>query len=240
LVSGILVSNSPILHVEDEDASAFLLQAALEEAAIPNRTFRVCSGESALAFLFRTGAYKDAQLPALVILDLSLPRVDGWTVLSSMKTRHDLASIPVVILSDSDLESDKKRALHLGADKYIVKQNSIAALRRAILNACSEFISFRVMLEVARSYTLRIACIAFERTMDNGAEINVAMVLPEGAELKLVGTDVAGSVAHVRHRGRDLWMSLHDIRDNTIIGEPIRPDSPTAPYLLQVSLPQCL
>jgi DNA-binding response OmpR family regulator len=127
--------NLKILHVEDEDAHAFLLQAALDKAAIPNRVFRVSTGEDALAFLFRTGAYADAESPHLVVLDIGLPRVDGWSVLSTMKKQRHLKEIPVVVLSSSELESDSSRALELGAHRYVVKQPSVGALSEALLDA---------------------------------------------------------------------------------------------------------
>ncbi len=124
-----------ILHVEDEDAHAFLLQAALDKAAIPNRLFRVSSGEDALAFLLRTGTYADAESPHLVMLDIGLPRVDGWSVLATIKKQRDLKQIPVVVLSSSQRDADSSRALQLGAHRYLVKQSSIAALSEALLEA---------------------------------------------------------------------------------------------------------
>lgn len=224
------MSNSPILHVEDEDASAFLLQAALEHAAIPNRTYRVSTGENALAYLYKVGSYKDAQLPGLVILDITLPGVDGWAVLSTVKRRRDLQAIPVVVLSASGLESDRKRALNLGADCYVVKQDDVAAMSKELRAACGEFMSFRVRLEVARTYALRVASIAFERKLDNGLEVNVARVLPEGSHFKLLGIDVSTSVAHILWLGRELWISLQDIRDHAIVLGATPPDSPEVPF----------
>jgi len=129
------VKNLTILHVEDEDASAFLLQAALDRAAIPNRVFRVSSGEDALAFLLKSGPYADADAPDLVILDLGLPHVDGWFVLSTIKKQRALKEIPVVVLSSSQREADSSRAMELGAHRYLVKQSSIAALSEALLDA---------------------------------------------------------------------------------------------------------
>jgi two-component system response regulator len=229
LVQIVSVSNSPILHVEDEDASAFLLQAALEQAAIPNRTFRVSNGENALAYLYRVGAYKEAQSPRLVFLDITLPGVDGWAVLSTVKRRRDLQSIPVVILSASGLDSDRKRAASLGADSYLVKQGDVAAMGKELRDTCAELMSFRVRLEVARTYKLRVASIAFERRIDNGLEVIVARVLPEATHFKLVGVDAATSVAHILWQGRDLWMSLRDIRDHAILLTTTPPDSQAAP-----------
>jgi CheY-like chemotaxis protein len=223
------VTNSSILHVEDEDSAAFLVQAALDQAAIPNRTYRVSSGEDALAYLCKTGPYKDAPSPSLVILDLNLPRVDGWTVLETMKGRSDLQRIPVVVLSSSRQEEDRERALRLGADDFVLKESTVAETRKAILNACAEFMSFSVLMESARTYVIKAPTIAFECSLDNGAEINIAMVLPEGAQVKLVATEPAKSAAHIRYGSRDLWMSLHDLRDHAIATVVTRPDSQVAP-----------
>ena len=232
LVRIVVVTNSSILHVEDEDAAAFLVQAALDQAAIPNRTYRVSSGEDALAYLYKTGPYKDAPSPSLVILDLNMPRVDGWTVLETMKRRSDLQQIPVVVLSSSTHEADRERALRLGAENFVPKESTVEETRKAILNACAEFMPFSVLLDAARAYTVKTPTIAFESSLDNGAEINVAMVLPEGAQVRLMATEPAKSAARIRYGSRDLWMSLHDLRDHTVATAATRPDSQAAQYPL--------
>ena len=82
-----------LLHIEDEDASACLVRYALEEAQIPVNVYRVSNGEEALSFLQKQGQYEIARTPNLVLLDLNMPRVDGWGVLHDMRqspssTRH--------------------------------------------------------------------------------------------------------------------------------------------------------
>lgn len=220
-----------ILHVEDEDASAFLLQAALDRASIHNRTYRVSTGEDALAFLCKAGAYAGAESPGLVILDLGLPRVDGWNVLATMKTRHDLRAIPVVVLSASQREADRKRALDGGAHRYVVKEQGVAALSRSLAAACSEFVSFQVPFEKAQTYTLRFTTMAFECLTDGAKQINVALVLAEGSQVQLTGIDAKASVARVRHGMRDLWMPSKEFYDHAVINPVIRPDFQAVPSL---------
>lgn len=196
--------------------AAFLVQAALDQAAIPNRTYRVSTGEEALAYLHKAGLYREAPSPGLIILDLKLPHADGWTVLEAIKNHTVLRRIPVVVLSASAAEADRDRARRMGATEYILKENSVSAMRSAIVKACSALMSFRILMDVAPGYMIRTPTIAFEQTLDNGVEINIATVLPEGATVKLMGTEIAESAAHVRYEGRNLWMSLHDLRDHTV------------------------
>lgn len=220
-----------ILHVEDEDASAFLLQAALDRAAIHNRTYRVSTGAEALAFLCKTGDYAAAESPGLVILDLGLPQIDGWNVLATMKRRQELRAIPVVVLSASQLEADRKRALECGADDYLVKQPTVAGLSRALAAACGEFLSFEVAVDKAHTYTLRFTTMAFERITDGSREINVALVLAEGSQVQLAGIDAKASVARVRHGMRELWMPSKEFYDHAVMNAVIRPDFQAAPSL---------
>ncbi len=212
----------------EADTSAYILQAALERAEIQNRTYRVCSGEGALAFLCKSGAFADAPTPGLVIVDLQLPRIDGWMVLSAMKRQAETREIPVLVLSYEEVESERSRAMQMGAVGYIAKQPTVEGMSRAIVEACGDFLSFEVRLERAWNYTLRAASVAFERIPDNGVVMNVTSVLPEGSQVRLTGTDVSACLAHVQHNERKLWMSLQDFRDRAIASEIIPPDSPAA------------
>jgi len=207
------MSNPPILHIEDEDASAFMLQAALDEAKIRNRTFRVSSGENGLAFLCKSDCYHAAQSPGLVLLDLHMPRVDGWAVLAAMQRKPELSNIPVVVLSANQQETDKERAFSLGAREYVIKQNSISALSRALLDACSPF----VHRDTPGAYTLKAPCIAYHHSLDdNGAPIKNFTVLAEHAQLQLLKIDSAAQSVLVRHDSRDLCISPDDFQSRCI------------------------
>ena len=116
-----------LLHVEDEDAIAVLFLAAVEEAKINAVVFRVSDGEEALTYL-RLGAIR----PALVFLDLNMPRVDGWKVLGEMKADERLRTIPVVVLSTSSHRLDKDRAKTLGARHYLTKPSTFDGLVAAV------------------------------------------------------------------------------------------------------------
>jgi CheY-like chemotaxis protein len=217
--------------VEDEDASAFLLQLALDRASIHNRTYRVSTGADALAFLCKTGVYAGAESPGLVILDLGLPQVDGWNVLATMKRRHELRAIPVVVLSSSQRDEDKRRALECGAENYVVKEPSVLSLSRALAAACSEFVSFHVSLDRAQTYTLRFTTMAFECLTDGAKQINVALVLAEGSQVQLTGIDVKTAIARVRHGKRELWMPMKEFYDHAVMNAPTRLDFRAAPSL---------
>ena len=128
-----------LLHVEDEDAMAFVFRAAVEEANIQMTVYRVSNGQQALAYLRRVEPYTAVMRPALVFLDLNLPRLDGWQVLLEMRDEESLASIPVVILSTLCRQADKDRIYALGAKRCITKPTIFSLLVFEIKSACQEF-----------------------------------------------------------------------------------------------------
>ncbi|MDH5760593.1 MAG: response regulator [Gemmatimonadota bacterium] len=113
-----------ILLVEDNDAHAELVMRSLEEHSVANRIFRVADGEAALDFLYHRSAYADegtSPRPHIILLDLKLPRVSGLDVLEVVKQDAKLSTIPVVILTTSQAESDVSRAYDSRANSYISK-----------------------------------------------------------------------------------------------------------------------
>ena len=112
--------NKGILLVEDNDAHAYLIEYFLREIPLVNHVDRAHDGEEALTYLFQEEASK---LPALVLLDLHLPRISGLEVLRRMRTTPALLDVPVLILSTSDAETDAAEAYALRANGYLVKPN---------------------------------------------------------------------------------------------------------------------
>jgi two-component system, chemotaxis family, response regulator Rcp1 len=110
-----------ILLVEDNPADVHLTLTALRDARSPNQVHVVTDGEQALAFLKREGDYVNAPRPDLVLLDLNLPKVDGYHVLEAMKTDPVLRGIPVVVISGSSREIDIARAYDAHISAYVVK-----------------------------------------------------------------------------------------------------------------------
>jgi CheY-like chemotaxis protein len=123
-----------ILLAEDEPADAHLVKAALAENRIITDLHHVVNGREVLEFLRRQGPrFATAPRPDLILLDLNMPRMDGRECLAALKKDPALHSIPVVILTTSEVERDVVASYNLGASGYIAKpvdiQQFIAAVR---------------------------------------------------------------------------------------------------------------
>lgn len=129
-----------LLHVEDDDSIAFLLRAALDEIGASVSVYRVSDGEQALAFLHRSGAYQEAAPPELILLDLNLPKVDGWEVLHEIQRNEALRAIPVIVCSASQRKEDRERALSAGARRYVVKPAKFSLWLDEVKSALTSFL----------------------------------------------------------------------------------------------------
>ncbi len=112
-----------ILLVEDSPNDIELTLAALEEHHLTNEVVVCRDGAEALDYLHRRGIYRlrAPGHPAVVLLDLKLPKVDGLEVLSEMKSVPEMRQIPVVMLTSSREERDLVRSYDLGVNAYVVK-----------------------------------------------------------------------------------------------------------------------
>ena len=110
-----------VLVVEDNEADVHLTTTALRDARITNRVHVVADGEQAIAFLNHEGAYADAPRPDLVLLDLNVPKKDGFQVLEEMRADSHLKTIPVIVVSGSERNIDIARAYDLQIAGYLVK-----------------------------------------------------------------------------------------------------------------------
>ncbi len=113
----------PILLVEDNPNDLELTLVALERSQLANEVIVLRDGAEALDYLFRRNAYhdRDAGNPAVLLLDLKLPKLDGLEVLKAIRESEELRSIPVVMLTSSREEPDLQRAYALGVNAYVVK-----------------------------------------------------------------------------------------------------------------------
>jgi CheY-like chemotaxis protein len=113
-----------ILLVEDDDGHARLLEKNLRRGGMVNKLVRVADGQEAVDYFARTPPYQDATLhpfPSLVLLDVRMPRMDGFEVLAHLKRDPELMKIPVIMLTSTDNQKEINRAYELGANGYVVK-----------------------------------------------------------------------------------------------------------------------
>jgi CheY-like chemotaxis protein len=112
-----------ILLVEDDPKDVELTLTGLDEYNLVNEVVVARDGEEALDYLYRRGIYENRAIdnPAVVLLDLKLPKVDGFEVLQQIRADEKLKMIPVVILTSSHEERDLVRSYKLGVNAYVVK-----------------------------------------------------------------------------------------------------------------------
>ena len=112
-----------ILMVEDDPKDVELTLTALEEYNLANEVIVSRDGEQALDYLYCRGEYKTRSSgnPAVMLLDLKLPKVDGLEVLKQIKSDGELRMIPVVVLTSSKEEKDMVASYKLGVNAYVVK-----------------------------------------------------------------------------------------------------------------------
>jgi CheY-like chemotaxis protein len=115
------VGSVDILLAEDNQTDVFFIKEALKRCRFSVRLGVVHNGEEALSYLRHQGQFSYRPDPDLVLLDLNLPKKDGWEVLTEVKRDLKLNPIPVLILTSSMSEEDSRRAFRLNADFYMVK-----------------------------------------------------------------------------------------------------------------------
>jgi CheY-like chemotaxis protein len=110
-----------ILLLEDEPADAYLVKMALKEGKVLANLHHVLDGHEGLDFLHKMEKYAFAPRPDLILLDLNMPRMNGYEFLKAIKSNPMFNDIPVVVLTTSDVESDVVRSYELGSASYITK-----------------------------------------------------------------------------------------------------------------------
>ena len=122
-----------ILLVEDDRDDVFIFTRALESAQVPHPLCVVTNGQEAVDYLTHKGKYSDQEkypLPFVIFLDLKLPYLDGFEVLSWIRQQPSLQSIVVVVLTGSDETRDHQKAYTLGARSYLVKPPQAEDIRQ--------------------------------------------------------------------------------------------------------------
>jgi CheY-like chemotaxis protein len=133
-----------ILLVEDDPRDVELTLTALQEYNLVNDLFVARDGQEALDYLYCRDQFsgRDGSLPAVMLLDLKLPKINGLEVLQHIRSDQELRLLPVVILTSSHEEKDLVRSYELGVNAYVVKPVDF----HAFVNAVKELGVFWAMI----------------------------------------------------------------------------------------------
>ena len=134
------------MHVEDNPGDVMLLREALKDSRVPNDYLVAEDGDDALRAL-HSAATGAGLLPDLILLDINLPRKDGWEVLRDIKQDLRLARIPVIVLTTSTDGKDVRTAYDLHASCYLSKPNDLDAFLR-LAKLIEEFWLIQVRLPI--------------------------------------------------------------------------------------------
>ncbi len=127
-----------ILLADDDEEDRMLFQDVFEESELAHHDLRfVEDGEELMEYLIRTGRYSDPKSsprPAMILLDLNMPRKDGREALYEIKSHPKLRSIPVVIMTTSSADEDILGSYDLGVNTYMCKPVSMSELKKLMSN----------------------------------------------------------------------------------------------------------
>jgi chemotaxis family two-component system response regulator Rcp1 len=151
-----------ILLVEDNPGDVRLLREAFGKVNSAATLHVAVDGEEAIAFLKQQGSHTDAPRPALILLDLTLPKMDGHEILTYIKQDADLKTIPTVILTASRTDADIARAYRCGANCYISKSRLPADLH-GIVRRINDFWLTKVKLPMAARSNSDVATVQAHR-----------------------------------------------------------------------------
>jgi len=134
----------PILAAEDEESDRLILELVFQQTSLPQPLVIVRDGQEAVDYLSGTGRFVDRStypLPALLILDLKMPRMNGFDVLAWLAAQPQLKALPAVVLSSSSDDSDIRKARELGAREYFVKPHNLADLIKIVQQMQAHWLS---------------------------------------------------------------------------------------------------
>ena len=121
-----------ILLVEDNEDDIVIIQEVFADMELTTIINTVRDGEEALAYLRREGKYKMARVPDVVLLDINMPKNNGFEVLEEMKKDPRLQSLPVIMLTTSHREEDVVRSYEMGACSYIQKPVDLDRFKKLV------------------------------------------------------------------------------------------------------------
>jgi CheY-like chemotaxis protein len=132
--------NDAILLIEDDSGDVLLIKLAFEHLQVPFRVVCVSDGLEALEYLNGQGQYSDRvkfPFPRLILLDLRMPRMDGFEFLQWLRIAPLLRSLPVIVITSSAVSQDVTRAYRAGANSFLVKSPDLSRFTQELKQTLS-------------------------------------------------------------------------------------------------------
>ena len=122
-------TKSTILYADDDRDDQFFLQESITHSGIPASLVKLTDGEQVIHYMERL---TEEEWPAIIVLDLNMPKKDGKQTLAYLKTHPRFAGIPVIILSTSENKNDKEHCTSSGAARYLVKPGHFSGYKDVV------------------------------------------------------------------------------------------------------------
>ncbi len=132
-----MTENKPyILYVDDSEDDVLMATRAFRKSNLENSIVTLTDGQECLDYLFNQGEYehKSHNMPEVILLDLNMPRLDGFQTLEQLRANEQTRMVPIVVLTTSDANDDISRSYELGANSYITKPIQTEDFCSAILS----------------------------------------------------------------------------------------------------------
>jgi DNA-binding response OmpR family regulator len=120
-----VVPPARVLVIEDNSSDVFLLERAMKQQDLRFELIHLADGAAALAFIRRQGAYADAAIPKLILVDLHLSKYSGEDILRAIRDAQHLAGVPVCVWSSSQSQRDRAMLMDLGVARFITKPSGL-------------------------------------------------------------------------------------------------------------------
>jgi len=132
-------SKQPVVMIVDDDQEdVYLAKRAFKAYRKDINLVSVCSGAQLFDYLAGKGDYQNADraMPNVILLDINMPELNGFEILSVLRNNTDYAHIPIIMLTTSDAEEDVKKAYDLGASAYICKSVNADEMKKITMGIC--------------------------------------------------------------------------------------------------------
>ena len=123
-----------IVYIEDSKPDVYMFNRAAKAYHKPVKLVVLTDGKQAIEFIQQEGEFTNREVPRFILLDLNMPFVSGFDILTAIRTHPQLKFTPVIIVTSSRDEDDLRRSYELGANAYVMKLNKFYDYQKSVIN----------------------------------------------------------------------------------------------------------